>query len=105
MIHHVALYQLKPDTDAEVVESVIRATRSNLLKVAEVLNVRSGRNVDAESKWQIFLAIEVESLEKLRIVRDNPHYLKFMEKYIRPNTRAHSEMDFELDPSKDLKYS
>jgi hypothetical protein len=105
MIHHVVFFQLKSEADAEMVESVVRATRSNLLKISEVLNVRSGRNVDPGSQWQLFLAIEVESLDKLSITQDSPHYLKFIEKFIKPNTTAHFAMDFELDPSKDLKYS
>ena len=105
MIHHVVLFQLTPETDAEAVEAMVRGSRSLLLKIPEVLNVRSGRNVDPDSQWPFFLAIEVDSLEKLRIVQDNPYHLKLLEKFIKPNTSSHFELDFELDPSKNLKYS
>jgi len=105
MIHHVVFFQLKPDADAETMESLVRNSRSLLLKIPEVLNVRSGRNVDPASPWPFFIAIEVDSLEKLRITQDNANHLKLVEKFIKPNTSSHFAMDFELDPSKNLKYS
>ena len=105
MIHHVVFFQLTPDVDPERLETLVRTSRSLLLKIPEVLSVRSGRNVDPGSPWPFFVAIEVESLEKLRITQDNPYHLKFVEKFIKPSTTAHFAMDFELDPSKDLKYS
>jgi hypothetical protein len=76
-----------------------------LLRIPEVLSVRSGRNLDPDSQWQFFVAVEVASLDKLRITLDDPFFLKFIEKHIKPNTVGHFAMDFELDPSKDLKYS
>jgi hypothetical protein len=44
-------------------------------------------------------------LEKLRVVKDSPYYLKFEEKFIKPNVCDQFAMDFELDPSRNLKYS
>lgn len=105
MIHHVVYFQLKPEADAGVVEELVRTSRSLLLRIPEVLSVRSGRNLDANSQWQVFVAIEVSSLDKLKVTLDDPFHLKFIEKYIKPNTSGHFAMDFELDPSKDLKYS
>lgn len=105
MIHHVEFFQLNPEVDAETVESIIRSSRSLLLKIPEVLNVRSGRNIDPESPWPIFLAFETDSLEKLRAVKESPFYLKFEDKFIKPNVSDQFGMDFELDPSRNLKYS
>ncbi len=105
MIHHVVYFQLKPELDAGVMEELVRTSRSLLLKIPEVLSVRSGRNVDPGSQWQFFFSIEVDSLDKLRVTLDDPFYFKFVEKHIRPNTVSHFAMDFELDPSKNLKYS
>ena len=105
MIHHVVYFQLKPDADPATMEELVRTSRSMLLKIPEVLSVRSGRNLDQDSQWQFFFSIEVDSLEKLRMTLDDPFHLKFMDKYIRPNTSSHFSMDFELDPSKNLKYS
>lgn len=105
MIHHVVFFQLKAEADAEVVEMLVRTSRSLLLKIPEVLNIRSGRNIDPGSPWPLFLALEVDSLDKLRIVQDNPYHLVFVEKFVKPHAKAQFEMDFELDPSKNLKYS
>lgn len=105
MIHHVAYFQLNPEVDNAAMEELVRTSRSLLLKIPEVLGVRSGRNLDPESQWQFFFAIEVDSLEKLRAVLDDPFHLKLMEKTIKPRVSNHFSMDFELDPSRDLKYS
>ena len=105
MIHHVVFFQLKPEVDEPKLEEMVRTTRSILLRIPEVLGVKSGRNVDTRSEWQFFLAIEVESLDKLRMTLDDPFHLKFLETVIKPNTAGHFAMDFELDPSKELKYS
>jgi Stress responsive A/B Barrel Domain len=88
-----------------MVEELVRSSRSLLLRIPEVLSVRSGRNLDVNSQWRFFVSIEVNSLDKLRVTLDDPFHLKFIEKHIKPNTVAHFAMDFELDPSKDLKYS
>lgn len=105
MIHHVVYFQLKPEVDAAATEELVRTCRSLLLRIPEVLSVRSGRNLDPGSQWQVFLAIEVESREKLRATLENPFHLKFVEKHVKPLTDSHFSMDFEMDPSKDLKYS
>ena len=105
MIHHVVYFQLKPGLDAAAVEELVRTSRSLLLKIPEVLAVRSGRNIDRDSQWQFYLSIEVDSLEKLKITQEAPFYLKLVEKYLKPATVGQFAMSFELDPSKDLKYS
>ena len=105
MIHNVAYFQLKPEVDAAMVEELVRVSRSLLLKIPEILSVRSGRNLDRDSQWPVFVAIEVESLEKLRIVFDDPFHIKFIEKHVKPNIVNQFTLNFELDPSKNLKYS
>lgn len=105
MIHHVVYFQLKPEVDAAMVEEMVRSSRSLLLRIPEVLSVRSGRNLDPSSQWQLFVAIEANSMDKLKVTLDDPFHLKFVEKHIKPNTIGHFAMDFEMDPSKDLKYS
>lgn len=105
MIHHVVLFQLKPEVDPGTVEELVRTSRTLLLKIPEVLNVRSGRNLDPESHWPFFLCIEVDSLEKLRATLENSHYIKLSEKFLKPNTEGQMELNYELDPSKNLKYS
>ncbi|MES2440339.1 MAG: Dabb family protein [Verrucomicrobiota bacterium] len=105
MIHHVVYFQLKPEVDKAAIEELVRTSRSLLLKIPEVLGVRSGRNIDPGSQWQFYFSIEVDSLEKLRITLEDPFHLKLMEKVIKPVTNDQFSMAYELDPSKDLKYS
>ncbi len=105
MVHHVVYLQLNEAVDAVVLEDMVRASRTWLLKIPEVLSVRSGRNLDPNSQWQFFYSIEVESLEKLKLVKDDAFHLKFLQQFIHPNTTNRFELDFELDPSRELKYS
>jgi len=105
MINHVVYFQLKNEVDAAALEELVRTSRSLLLKIPEVLSVKSGRNLDPDSQWSFFFSIEVDSLEKLRVTLDDPYHLKLVEKYLKPATVSSFSMDFELDPSKDLKYS
>ncbi len=105
MIHHVVYFQLKPEVDDAGLEELMRASRSLMLRIPEVLSVRSGRNLDPESQWRFFVGIEVGSLHKLKTTLDDPFHLKFIEKHIKPNTVGHFAMDFELDPSKNPKFS
>ena len=49
MIHHIDLYKLAPGVDEERLEEMIRNTRSQLLKIQEVLNLRCGKRVDDDS--------------------------------------------------------
>lgn len=105
MILHVVFFQLKPDSGDAVVEEMMRTTRSLLLKIPEVLTVKSGRNLDPNSEWTFFFSIETESRDKLRMTLEDPYHLKFVEVVIKPHTTSHFAMDFEMDPSKDLKYS
>ncbi len=105
MIHHVVYFQLKPEVGAETLEELVRNSRSLLLKIPEVLTVRSGRNLDPSGQWQFYFSVEVDSLDKLRATLDDPHHLKLMEKWLKPHSTDSVAMDFELDPSKALKYS
>lgn len=105
MIHHVVYFQLNAEVDKAAMEDMVRTSRSLLLRIPEVLSVRSGRNLEPDSPWQFFFAIEVDSREKLRAVLDDPFHLKLMEHTIKPRTNNSFELDFELDPSKALKYS
>lgn len=105
MIFHTAFYRLKPGVEPAQIEEMVRSTRSLLLKIPEVFGVKSGRNLDPESEWQFFFSIETDSREKLQITLEDPFYFKFQETVTKPHTVESFSMDFELDPSKDLKYS
>ncbi len=105
MITHIVFYRLNPEVDDQRLEEMVRTTRSILLKIPEILSVRSGRNTDQNSEWPFFYSIEVASLSKLEMTKDDPLFFKFIESVIRPNTSGEFVFNFETDPSQDLRYS
>jgi hypothetical protein len=105
MIHHLVLFKLKPEVDDDKIEWMMRQTRIQLLKIPEVLNVKCGKPVTADADWPFFLSVDVESMEKLAIYRDDPNHVKFVEEVIRPHTTARLGIDYEMDPGRDVTYS
>ena len=105
MIHHIDLYKLAPNVDEELLEEMIRSTRSQLLKIQEVRNLRCGKRVEPESEWPFFVALDIENLDKLAMFHDDPHRIKFIEEVVKPNTIGHIALDYEMEPGKDIKYS
>jgi Stress responsive A/B Barrel Domain. len=105
MVHHLVLFKLKPEVDDAKIEWMMRQTRIQLLKIPEVLNVRCGKPITPNADWTFFLSVDVESMEKLAIYRDDPNHVKFVEEVIRPNTTERMAIDYEMDPAKDVRYS
>jgi hypothetical protein len=105
MIHHLVLCQLAPGVDEERIEWMQRQTKSLLLKIPEVLHVRSGRNLEDESPWPFFFAVDFLSTDQLESYAEHPVHVKFFEEVIRPYTTERLSLDFELDPGKDRRFS
>jgi hypothetical protein len=105
MVHHLVLYKLKPEVGEERLESMIRKTRSQLLKVPEVLSVRSGRKIEGKGDWGFFVSVDVESMDKLAGFQDDPVYVKFIEEVVKPNTSESLLVNYEMEPGRDIKYS
>ena len=105
MVHHVALYNLRPDLPPGTLDDMIRRTRSLLLKIPEVLSVRSGKHIDGDCEWPFFIAIDFESRAKQAMFHDDPVYLKFLVEVIEPYTAECMLMDYEMEPGKNVKYS
>ena len=105
MIHHLVLFRLKQEVTSEKVDSILRQTRAQLLKIGEVLTLRCGRNIDQKSEWGIFLALEVESTEKLALLHENAIYIKYMERVLKPSTEDQISLTFEMEPGKDIRFS
>jgi hypothetical protein len=105
MVHYVALFKLKPKISDEVLDTMIRSSRSQLLRIPEALNVRSGKRINKDCEWPFFLAIDFENLERLEMFKDDPLSIKFQHEVIRPNTTKTLEMVYEMEPGKDPKYS
>ncbi len=105
MVHHVALYKLRPDLPPGAVDDMIRRTKSLLLKIPEVLSVRSGKQIEEDSEWPFFVALDFDSRAKQAMFHDDPVYLKFLLEVIEPHTTGAMLMDYEMEPGKNVKYS
>lgn len=105
MICQISLFTLKPDVSAERLEEMMWTTRTSLLRIREVLQLNVGKRIKASDPWDWFLSIEAESLDKLAILQDDPHYFKFLQEVITPSVENKQILTFEMDPRKDVKYS
>jgi len=105
MIHHIVLFKLRPEITPEKLETMMRETRSRLLKIGEVLALKCGKNIDPQGEWGFFLAVDVDSAEKLALYRESGIHLKFLRDVIQPNTCERLAMDYEMEPGKDIRYS
>ena len=102
MIAYLSLYQLRDDVDAEVFETLMSKTRVLLLRVPEVLTVKTGKRVNPNDPWPWFVYLEVESMDKLAICQDDPHYLKFREEVIKPHVAEQESVAFEMKQKKNV---
>jgi len=105
MICQISLFTLKPDISAERLEEMMWTTRTSLLRIREVLQLNVGKRIKSSDPWDWFLSIEAESLDKLAILQDDPHYFKFLQEVITPSVENKQVLTFEMDPRKDVKYS
>ncbi|MEM9480604.1 MAG: Dabb family protein [Verrucomicrobiota bacterium] len=105
MVHLVVLCKLEEHVTPETTEEIIRAARSQLLKIPEAMQVRSGKRVDDENQWPLFYAVDCESRDKLESFLDDPIHVKFMEQVVKPNTWSQLELVYELEPGKDVNFS
>jgi hypothetical protein len=105
MIARLSLFALKPDITPERLEEIIWTTRATLLKIPEVLSLRTGKRVNPGEIWDWFVLIEAESLDKLAICEDDPHHYKYLHEVVAPSVDKEQVLTFEMDPRKDVKYS
>jgi hypothetical protein len=105
MIHHVALFQVLSHVDDAKLDQMMIAARVSLVKIPEVAGVRCGKNVDRSSSWGFFVSIEVDNLDRLRLVQQDSIYIKFLADVISPNVAEQFVADFEMEPGKDVKLS
>ena len=105
MVHHIALYKLKPEVTPARVEEMMMNARMQLLKIQEVLSIKCGKRIKNEMLWPFFIAIDFESMDKFDIFREDPIFVKFVEEVIKPNVAETLVLDFEMDPGKDVQFS
>ncbi len=105
MVHHVTLIKPKPEVTPEKLEKMMMATRMSLLKIPEVLSVKCGKNIDANSEWPFFVALDFESMEKLAMTQEDAIYMKFQADVIQPNTAERLTLSYEMEPGKNVRFS
>lgn len=105
MVQLIVLCKLNENVSQKNLEEMARAARSQLLKIPQVLAVRSGKRVKPDNEWPFFYSVEIDSMDKLAMFRDDPILIRFVEKVIKPNTWTVQELVYELEPGKDVKYS
>ncbi len=105
MIAYLCLYQLKPEVTEEKLEEMMAKTRVHLLRVPEVLAVKTGKRVNANDPYPWFVYLEVETMDKLVICQDDPHYIKYREEVLKPHVAEQHSTAFEMEPRKNVKYS
>jgi hypothetical protein len=105
MVHQITLFKLQPDVTPAKLEQLMMTTRMSLLKIPEVLSVRCGKNIDANSEWPFFVALDFESLEKLAMTEDDAIYMKFLAEVVNAHTTEYISLRYEMEPGKNIKYS
>ncbi len=105
MIAQLTLFKLKPDVTPERLEEMMWLTRASLLKIPEILSLRTGKSVTAGAPWSWFVSIETESLDKLAICQDDANYFKYLGEVVQPSVERQEVLMFEMEPRKDVKYS
>ncbi len=105
MIHHIALFQTLPHVDEEKLGQMVIAARVSLVKIPEVAGIRCGKNVDADSPWKFFVALEVDNLERLKQVKADAIYIKFLADVISPNVSEQFLATYEMEHGKNIKFS
>lgn len=105
MVCQVSLFTLKPDVTPERLEEMMWVTRTTLLRIREILHLNVGKRIKPGDPWHWFVSIEVESLDKLAIAQDDPHYYKFLHEVVAESVDQKQLLTFEMEPRKDVKYS
>ena len=105
MIHHVTLFQTLAHVDEEKLGQMMIAARVSLIKIPEVAGVRTGKNVDPDSPWKFFVAIEMDSLERLKQVKSDSIYIKYLADVVSPNVTEQFVASYELEPGRSIKFS
>jgi hypothetical protein len=105
MINHVTLFQTLPHVDEEKLGQMMISARVALLKIQDVSAVRTGKNVDLKGQWKFFVSIEVDSLDRLKQVKEDSIYIKYLADVISPNVSEQFVASYELEPGRSVKFS
>ena len=105
MVHFISLHKLAEGVDDEQIDGLMRTSRSLLLRIQEVHNVRSGKRIDPENEYQFCVTMDFESREKLAMFREDPLWVKFQHEHLNKASDESLELIYETEPGKKVKYS
>lgn len=105
MIHHIVLFELKSSVPPEQLERALIETRILLLKIPEIMNLKTGKSVEPRSAWHFFVCFDCESLAKLSGIKGHPVHVKFERDVVGPIVQESLAGDYEMEPGKDVRYS
>lgn len=100
------LVELKPKTSSEEIEELMTKARTRLLKVPEIYHVWCGKKIEtAQTPHDLFIALDLQSKLKFESASSNPIFCQFMQSSLKPLAREITQLSFEMDPQKDVRYS
>ncbi len=81
-------------------------TRIRLLKIPEVLNLRVGKRIDSlRNPYGFFYSFDTDDMQKLSVIRESAIYVQFERQVLETHRHEALELDFEMEPGKDVRYS
>ncbi|MEM9399203.1 MAG: hypothetical protein AAF984_03265 [Verrucomicrobiota bacterium] len=106
MVLHLKLIKQKGEDQDAAAERLMIEARIRLLKIPEVVNLFCGKRIDeATDLGEFFLAMEFENMAKKDIALNSPIYVTFSHQVLDKVTAKITEMNFEMEPGKDVRYS
>jgi hypothetical protein len=106
MVHHISLLETRPNITAEMLEQLMVEMRIRLLKVPDVNNLKVGKRIDgSDHSFQLFYAFDVENMDKLKLFKQSAIFAQFSRQILDPYVVRSWQMDYEMEPGKDTKYS
>ncbi len=106
MVHHINLLETRPNVTAEMLEQLMVEIRIRLLKVSDVNNLKVGKRIEGtETPFQLFYAFDVENMDKLKLFKESAIFAQFSRQILDPYVVRSWQMDYEMEPGKDTRYS
>ncbi|QSR89024.1 hypothetical protein [Methylacidiphilum caldifontis] len=101
MIHHLCLLTSQKISSSEQIDNLMIETRLRLLKIPEVMNLRVGKSIQPNNSYFFFFSFDVDSLEKLELIKQSAYYYQFEKQILSPLSATKTEYNFEMEPKKE----
>ena len=101
MVHHIVMWNFKPEIAAEEKEGLLSAMEENLKtlvgKVPGLLSVEFVRKPLASSTHEMALVTTLEKAEDIQVYATHPEHVKVADTYVRPYTCNRACLDYDGD--------